>query len=206
MPVSGPLRRVFTTRREPLCLIHPGRRHHPLPQHRIGRWSDLRIHDAHRETYDPKRSPLTLPLATHVCRSYSLPWHASRCRCREPAHACALASVEGQHHEESQIHAAAEKKGREDFSQGPLFECQTRQKGKQDGALGRNGLLVLHALIFEFLDYATGRFDPAIETIAQKAGISISSVKRGLAKLKLSGVLNWIRRAGRRAMKKAASV
>jgi hypothetical protein len=75
------------------------------------------------------------------------------------------------------------------------FERQTRQPGKQDGALGRNGLLVLHALIFDFLNYATGELDPAIETIARKACASVSSVKRGLANLKACGVLNWIRRA-----------
>lgn len=76
------------------------------------------------------------------------------------------------------------------------FERQTRQKGKQDGALGRNGLAVLHALIFDFLDYATGELDPAIESIAGKACASVASVKRGLRNLKLCGVLNWIRRAG----------
>jgi hypothetical protein len=75
------------------------------------------------------------------------------------------------------------------------FERQTRNPGKQDGALGRNGILVLHALIFDFLNYATGRLDPAIETIARKACISVRSAKRGLANLKLCGVLNWIRRA-----------
>jgi hypothetical protein len=75
------------------------------------------------------------------------------------------------------------------------FERQTRQPGKQDGALGRNGLLVLHALIFDFLNYVSGKLDPAIESIARKACVSDSSVKRGLASLKRSGVLNWIRRA-----------
>jgi hypothetical protein len=29
------------------------------------------------------------------------------------------------------------------------FERQTRQPGKQDGALGRNGLAVLHSLLFD---------------------------------------------------------
>jgi hypothetical protein len=76
------------------------------------------------------------------------------------------------------------------------FERQTRRKGKQDGALGRNGLAVLHALIFDFLDYATGELDPAIATIARKACASVASVKRGLRNLKHCGVLNWIRRAG----------
>ena len=54
------------------------------------------------------------------------------------------------------------------FHKARAFERQTRQKGKQDGALGRNGLLVLHTLIFDFLNYVTGRLDPAIETIAKK--------------------------------------
>src|SRR3954470_20771773 len=37
------------------------------------------------------------------------------------------------------------------------FERRPRQPGKQDGVLGRNGLAVLHALIFDFLDFRTGQ-------------------------------------------------
>lgn len=32
------------------------------------------------------------------------------------------------------------------------FERRTRRPNRQDGALGRNGLAVLHALIFDFLN------------------------------------------------------
>jgi hypothetical protein len=74
------------------------------------------------------------------------------------------------------------------------FERRTRQPGKQDGALGRNGLAVLHALIFDFLDFRTGRLDPSYEAIARKACICIRSAARGLQALKLAGVLNWLRR------------
>jgi hypothetical protein len=74
------------------------------------------------------------------------------------------------------------------------FERQTRRAGRQDGALGRNGLAVLHALIFDFLNYTTGRLDPAIATIAQVAGISARSAARGLAKLRAANVVNWLRR------------
>jgi len=91
--------------------------------------------------------------------------------------------------------ALAKKDATKFYHKARAFERQTRQPGRQDGALGRNGILVLHALIFDFLNYATGRLDPAIETIARKACISVSSVKRGLANLKRSGVLNWVRRA-----------
>jgi hypothetical protein len=89
-----------------------------------------------------------------------------------------------------------EKKAVRRYHQSRAFERQTRQPGKQDGALGRNGILVLHTPIFDLLNYATGRLDPAIETIARKACISICSVKRGIANLKRCGVLDWIRRAG----------
>ena len=74
------------------------------------------------------------------------------------------------------------------------FERQTREAGKQDGALGRNGLKVLEALLFDFLRYATGELQPSIATVAQKAGMSVSSVRRGLDKLRAVGVLDWVRR------------
>lgn len=74
------------------------------------------------------------------------------------------------------------------------FERRTRQKGGQDGRLGRNGLAVLHAFIFDCLNYASGQLNPAIATIARLAAISPRSVARGLAALKAAGVLNWLRR------------
>lgn len=80
------------------------------------------------------------------------------------------------------------------FHQARAFERQTREPGKQDGALGRNGLAVLHALLFDFLNYTTGRLDPGYAAIARKACISVRSVARGLVNLKAAGVLNWLRR------------
>ena len=80
------------------------------------------------------------------------------------------------------------------FHQARAFERQTRQPGHQDGRLGRNGLAVLHALVFDCLNYATGRLDPSYETIARLACISRRSVARGLVALREAGVLNWVRR------------
>ena len=79
------------------------------------------------------------------------------------------------------------------------FERSTRSGfGAQDGRLGRNGLLVLHALLFDFLNVRTGRCDPSYAAIARAACCSVSSVYRGLVKLKRAGVLHWVRRcAGR---------
>jgi len=81
------------------------------------------------------------------------------------------------------------------FHKARRFERQTRQPGRQDGALGRNGLLVLHALIFDILNYASGRLDPSYAKIAEKACISVRSVARGLVNLKRAGLLNWQRRS-----------
>lgn len=80
------------------------------------------------------------------------------------------------------------------FHNARRFECRTRKPGRQDGAIGRNGILILHTMLFDFIDYATGRLDPGYQAIAYRANISVRSVHRGLAKLKAAGVLNWIRR------------
>lgn len=74
------------------------------------------------------------------------------------------------------------------------FERQTRQPGRQDGTLGRNGLKVLEALVFDFLNHATGQLWPCIAEIARKAGIGERSVRRGLDSLNAAGIVQWQRR------------
>jgi len=81
------------------------------------------------------------------------------------------------------------------FHKAREFERQTRKPGKQDGDVSSAGLKILHVLLFDCLNYKTGRLDPSQKTIAYKACISERSVTRGLAKLKASGILNWIQRA-----------
>jgi hypothetical protein len=74
------------------------------------------------------------------------------------------------------------------------FERQTRQPGRQDGAVSRNGLAVLQALLFDFLNYRSGALYPSWAKIAERACISVRSVGRGLVMLKAAGILNWLRR------------
>jgi hypothetical protein len=73
------------------------------------------------------------------------------------------------------------------------MERLTREPGKQDGKLGRNGLAVLYVLLHDFLNFATGKLMPSYEAMARAACISERSVARGLVKLKAAGVLNWLR-------------
>jgi hypothetical protein len=80
------------------------------------------------------------------------------------------------------------------YHQAREFERRTRQPGRQDGALGRNGLKVFESLIFDFLNHATGQLWPSVAAIARKAAISERSVRRGLDNLKAAGVLDWHRR------------
>jgi hypothetical protein len=74
------------------------------------------------------------------------------------------------------------------------FERDTREPGRQDGRVTRNGLLVAHALLFDFLNHDTGRLDPSCGAIADRAAISLRSVRRGLDALRTIGFLDWIRR------------
>jgi hypothetical protein len=80
------------------------------------------------------------------------------------------------------------------------FEYRTRLKrresepGARNGALGEVGLEVL-AFMFEIVNYATGRLEPAIATIAETIGRSYSAVHDALCRLRKEGFLHWMRRS-----------
>lgn len=83
------------------------------------------------------------------------------------------------------------------FHRAREFERQSKQFGCQDGAIGRNGLAVLHAMIFDCLNYASGRLDPSYAALARFAAISVRSVARGLRRLREAGILDWVRRCNK---------
>src|SRR3954447_11949123 len=74
------------------------------------------------------------------------------------------------------------------------LDMKTGRKGRHGGIIGRSALTVLSVLIFDFLDYASGRLDPSHAAIARKARMSERAVCTALQKLKLLGILNWLRR------------
>lgn len=80
------------------------------------------------------------------------------------------------------------------------FERRTRLKrreiepGARNGALGEVGLEVL-AYLFETVDYATGRLEPALATISEAVGRSYSAVHDALCRLRKEGFLHWMRRS-----------
>lgn len=81
-----------------------------------------------------------------------------------------------------------------------LFERRSRRErqlvhpGTRNGALGQIGLDVLEAL-YEWVDFKTGRLDPAIATIAAKVGHSYAAVHAALRRLRAAGFLHWVRRS-----------
>ena len=66
--------------------------------------------------------------------------------------------------------------------------------GRHGGLIGSHVLLVLHTLIFDFLNHATGRLDPSYNAIQRKTRLCRQTVARALARLKDLGIINWIRR------------
>jgi hypothetical protein len=72
-----------------------------------------------------------------------------------------------------------------------------RQKfpGRYGGTLGSAAMRVLECLIFDFLNFATGRLDPGYHAIARKTGMSRSTIATALARLKKLGILHWVRRS-----------
>src|SRR5208282_2398475 len=75
------------------------------------------------------------------------------------------------------------------------FDRQTHLPGKHGGVIGRTGLAVLYTLLFDFLDYATGRLDPSLDAIAAKSGVCRRAVVDALRCLKQLGLLHWQRRS-----------
>ncbi|HEY5328280.1 MAG TPA: hypothetical protein VIJ79_00205 [Acidobacteriaceae bacterium] len=74
------------------------------------------------------------------------------------------------------------------------FDRQTRKADCHGGAVGHSALQVLHTLIFDFLNFASGRLDPSHAAIARKANVCERTVRNALARLKALGILNWVRR------------
>src|ERR1700722_17739873 len=74
------------------------------------------------------------------------------------------------------------------------FDRKTRRKDHHGGALGHAALQVLHTLIFDFLNYASGRLDPSYAAIARKANVCERTVASALRRLRELGILNWVRR------------
>jgi hypothetical protein len=74
------------------------------------------------------------------------------------------------------------------------FDRQTSRKDCHGGAVGHSALQVLHALIFDFLNYASGRLDPSYAAIARAANVCERTVATAIQRLKSLGILNWVRR------------
>lgn len=66
--------------------------------------------------------------------------------------------------------------------------------GRHGGLVGSHVLLVLHTLIFDFLNHSTGRLDPSYNAIQRKTRLCRQTVATALARLKQLGIINWIRR------------
>jgi Helix-turn-helix domain len=74
------------------------------------------------------------------------------------------------------------------------FDRRTKRKDCHGGAVGHSALQVLHALIFDFLNYTSGRLDPSYAAIARKANVCERTVANALKRLRDLGILNWVRR------------
>lgn len=80
------------------------------------------------------------------------------------------------------------------------FEIRTRAKrrevepGARNGDLGEVGIAVLEFL-YSKVDYATGRLEPAIRTIADAIGRAYSAVHEAIKRLRAHGFIQWIRRS-----------
>src|SRR3954464_8789035 len=77
------------------------------------------------------------------------------------------------------------------------WQSRSTDTGRHGGAVGHTGLQVLHTLIFDFLNYASGRLDSSYAAIARKANVCERAVATALKRLRELGILNWVRRCAK---------
>ena len=74
---------------------------------------------------------------------------------------------------------------------------RNHQEGRYGGLIGAACLRVFESLVFDFMNYKTGRLDPSYEAIARKTGYSRATVAVALKRLKELRVISWVRRCYR---------
>jgi hypothetical protein len=77
------------------------------------------------------------------------------------------------------------------------FDRQTRRAGHHGGAVGPTALAVLHALVFDFKNFRTGRLDPSYAAIAKASNLCRRSVATALRRLRDLGIVDWTRRCAK---------
>jgi len=71
---------------------------------------------------------------------------------------------------------------------------RSKHAGRYGGSIGSAALRVLESLIFDFLNFATGRLDPSYTALECKTGFCRQTVCDALKRLKDLGIVNWLRR------------
>lgn len=84
-------------------------------------------------------------------------------------------------------------KAARDFEYRTRLKRREKEPGARNGALGEVGLEVL-GFLYQTVNFATGRLEPAIATIAEAVGRSYSAVHEALCRLRTEGFLHWMRR------------
>lgn len=74
------------------------------------------------------------------------------------------------------------------------FDRQTRRAGHHGGAVGPTALAVLQSLIFDFMNWRSGRLDPSYSAIAKAANVCRRSVATAIKRLRNLGIIGWTRR------------
>lgn len=76
------------------------------------------------------------------------------------------------------------------------IEARTKQRGRQNGAVSRIGMVVLRALLFKF--HRAGKCFPSYAAIQRETGLCRQSIRNALARLEQCGLIRTMRRLERR--------
>ena len=111
-------------------------------------------------------------------------------RVRKGSTRCTVKGVPMSRKEKAKLYHEARRweRGSAASRRGACFKVSTQ------GRLGRSGIDVYRALLFDFHNEKSGRCDPSYRTIAEKVGCCVRTVARALARLKIAGLIDWLPR------------
>jgi hypothetical protein len=95
---------------------------------------------------------------------------------------------------EVKFQSLPKKQANQFYQKARAFNRSTKVEGRYGGIIGGSALRVLESLIFDFLNFVSGRCDPSYEAIARKTGLCRRTVATALARLKELRIVNWLRR------------
>jgi hypothetical protein len=86
------------------------------------------------------------------------------------------------------------------------LERRTKRAGRRNGVVSAIGIQVLRAMLFQFMNGATGMLCPSYAALQKHTGLCRASIANAIARLELTGIVRIVRRLVRQQITRRSPV